>query len=58
MGRWKKDGNHSLPKKKLVQDSDGKEENRYPIPDSNKTEITMPKNPMKYTRAHWKKKSC
>jgi hypothetical protein len=25
------------PKKKLIQDSEGSEENGYPVPDSNKT---------------------
>jgi hypothetical protein len=40
MGKWKNDGNHfPLPKNKLVQDSEGNEENRYPVPDSNKTDI-------------------
>jgi hypothetical protein len=29
MGRFKKDGNHSPPENKLVQDSEGNEENRY-----------------------------
>jgi hypothetical protein len=46
MGRQKRDGNHSSPKNKLVQDSEGNE-NTYPDPDSNKT---MPKNPRKPTR--------
>jgi hypothetical protein len=36
MGRWKRDGNHSPPKNKLEQDSEGNEENGYPDPDSNK----------------------
>jgi hypothetical protein len=39
MGRWKRDGNHFLPPKKLVQDSEGKEENGYPDPNCNKTKI-------------------
>jgi hypothetical protein len=26
-----------LPKNNLIQDSEGNEENRYPVPDSNKT---------------------
>jgi gas vesicle protein len=47
MGRQKRDGNHSPPKNKLVQDSEGNEENRYPAPDSNKTKIDNPKEPNK-----------
>jgi hypothetical protein len=43
MGRWKKDGNHSPPKNKLVQDSQGNEENGYLDPDSNKTKINYTK---------------
>jgi hypothetical protein len=35
----KKDGNHSPLQKKLIKDSEGNEENRYPDPDSNKTKI-------------------
>jgi hypothetical protein len=38
-------GNHSPPKNKLVQDSEGNEENRYPDPDSNKTKINYTKEP-------------
>jgi hypothetical protein len=51
MGRWKRDGNHSLPgnhsfpKNKLVQDSEWNEENGYPNPDSNKTKINYTKEP-------------
>jgi hypothetical protein len=37
MGRRKRDGNHSFPSNKEVQDLDGNEGNRYPVPDSNKT---------------------
>jgi hypothetical protein len=33
------------PKNKLVQDSEGNEENRYPDPDSNKTKINYTKEP-------------
>jgi hypothetical protein len=36
MGRQKRDGNHSSHKNKLVQDSEGNKENRYPDTDSNK----------------------
>jgi hypothetical protein len=35
------------PKNKLVQDSEGNEENRHPVPDSNKTKIDYPKEPNK-----------
>jgi hypothetical protein len=43
MGRWKRDGNHSPPKNKLIQDSEGNEENRYSLPDSNKAKINYAK---------------
>jgi hypothetical protein len=43
MGRWKGDGNHSPLKNKLVQDSEGNEENGYLVPDSNKTKIDYPR---------------
>jgi hypothetical protein len=45
MGRWKRNGNRSPPKNKLVQDSEKNEENRYPGPDPNKTKIDYPKEP-------------
>jgi hypothetical protein len=45
MGRQKRDGNHSLPKNKLAQDSEGNEENGYPNPDSNNTKINYAKEP-------------
>jgi hypothetical protein len=38
MGRRKRDGNHS-PQNNLIQDSEGNEENRYQVLDSNKTNI-------------------
>jgi molecular chaperone DnaK (HSP70) len=41
----KRDGNHSCPKNKLVKDSEGNEENRYPDPDSNKTKMNYTKEP-------------
>jgi hypothetical protein len=41
----KRDGNHSPPQNKLIQDSEGNEENRYPDPDSNKTKINYAKGP-------------
>jgi hypothetical protein len=36
MGRQKRDGNYSPHKNKLIQDSEGNEENRYPV--------TLPQN--------------
>jgi hypothetical protein len=45
MGRWKRDGNHSPPQSKLVQDSQGNEENGYPVPDPSKIKIDYPKEP-------------
>jgi hypothetical protein len=36
MGRRRRDGNHSLQKTNLIQDSEGNEENGYPVPDPNK----------------------
>jgi hypothetical protein len=33
------------PKNKLIQDSEGNEENGYPVPDSNKTKINYVKEP-------------
>jgi hypothetical protein len=52
MGRRKRDGNHSSPKNKLGQDSEGNKENRYPDPDSNKTKINYTKEQMKPTTTH------
>jgi hypothetical protein len=46
MGRQKREGNHSSPQNKLVQNSEGNKENGYPIPDSNKTKINDTRNPM------------
>jgi hypothetical protein len=45
MGRRKRNGNHSSPKNKLVQDLEGNEENGYSVPNSNKTKIDYPKEP-------------
>jgi hypothetical protein len=45
MGRHKRDGNHSLPNNKLVHNSERNEENRYPDPDYNKTNINYAKEP-------------
>jgi hypothetical protein len=33
------------PKNTLIQDSEGNEENGYPVPNSNKTKINYPKEP-------------
>jgi hypothetical protein len=44
----KRDRNHSPPKNKLGQDSEGNEENRYPVVESNKkNKINYPKEPKK-----------
>jgi hypothetical protein len=45
LGRKKKDGNHSAPKNNLIWDSEGNEENGYPVQDSNKTKINDTKEP-------------
>jgi cell division ATPase FtsA len=39
VGRRKGTGNHSSQKNNLTKDSDGNEDNRYPVPDPNKTKI-------------------
>jgi hypothetical protein len=57
MRRWKRDGKHSPPKNKLVQDPEGNEENGYPGPDPNKTKINYPKEPNEAIRTHRKKTS-
>jgi predicted nucleotide-binding protein (sugar kinase/HSP70/actin superfamily) len=44
MGRWKGYGNHCPHKNNLIQDSEGNEENGYPDPDSNKTQINDAKD--------------
>jgi hypothetical protein len=44
MGR-KKMESHSPPKNNLIQDSEENEENGYPVPDSNKTNINYAKEP-------------
>jgi hypothetical protein len=43
MGRQKRDENISPTKNKLIKDSEGNEENGYPVPDSNKTKINYTK---------------
>jgi hypothetical protein len=45
MGRRKREGNHSLPKNKVVQDLEWNKENGYPDPDSNKAKINYTKEP-------------
>jgi hypothetical protein len=45
MKRRKREGNHPPPKNKLIQDSEGNEENGYPVLDSNKTKINYAKEP-------------
>jgi hypothetical protein len=46
MGRRKRDGNQSPLKNNLIQDSEGNEENGYPVLDSNQTKINDAKNPV------------
>jgi hypothetical protein len=48
-GRRKRDGNHSSPKNKVVQDLEQNKENGYPDPDFNKKRKTIPRNPKKNT---------
>jgi hypothetical protein len=43
VGRRKRDGNNSPPKNNLIQDSEGNEENGYPVLDANKTKINHAK---------------
>jgi hypothetical protein len=45
MGTQKKKGNQFLHSKKLVQETEGNEENRYSDPDSNKMKINYAKEP-------------
>jgi hypothetical protein len=45
MGRRKRDGNHSPPQNKVVQDLERNEENGCPDPESNKTKINYAKEP-------------
>jgi hypothetical protein len=58
MRRRKRDGNHSSPQNNLIQDSEGNEENGYPVPDPNKTKLMIPRNPVIPTKPSSKKKSC
>jgi hypothetical protein len=45
VGRRKREGNHSPPKNKVIQDLEQNEENECPDPDSNKTKINYTKEP-------------
>jgi hypothetical protein len=45
MGRRKRNGNNSPPKNNLIKDSEGSEENGYPVLDSNKIKINDTKEP-------------
>jgi hypothetical protein len=45
VGRRKRDGNHSSPQNKVVQDLEQNEENGHSDPDSNKTKISYTKEP-------------
>jgi hypothetical protein len=45
MGRRRRHGNQSRQKNNLIQDSEGNEENRYPVLDPNKTVIKDTKEP-------------
>jgi hypothetical protein len=56
--RRKRDGNHSSPKNHLIQDSEGNEENRYPVLDFNKTKINDTKEPRNAHKNTLKKESC
>jgi hypothetical protein len=52
-----RDGNYFLQKNKLIQDSEGNEENRYLVSDYNKTNIDYHKEPNTATKKPRKKKS-
>jgi hypothetical protein len=45
MGRRRRDGNHSPQKNNFIQDSEGNEENGYPVPDPNQRMINNTKEP-------------
>jgi hypothetical protein len=46
------------PQNNLIQDSEGNEENGYPVLDSNKIKINDAKEPNDATRTSSKKKIC
>jgi hypothetical protein len=52
-----KDGNHSPPKNKWVQDSEGNEANGYPDPDSNKTKINYTKEHNEVHKEHCERRN-
>jgi hypothetical protein len=54
MGRRKREENYSPPQKKVWQDLEQNEENKYPDPDSNKTKINYTKEPKKNHQSHLK----
>jgi hypothetical protein len=56
MGRRKKDGNHFPPKNKLIQEPEGNEEKRHPVPYSNKTKINYAKEPNEAQKSNLKEK--
>jgi hypothetical protein len=58
MGRIKRDGNHCPTPNNLIQDSEGNEENRYPVTDANKTKISDTKEPTFVHKISSKKKFC
>jgi chromosome segregation ATPase len=51
----KKDGNYFLPNNKLIQETQGNEENWYPDSDNNKTKINYTKEPNKAQKNTLKK---
>jgi hypothetical protein len=58
MGRQKRNEKHSSPKNILIQDSEGNEENGYPVPNSNKIKINNAKEPNNAYKNILKKKFC
>jgi hypothetical protein len=52
MGRRRRDGNHSPQKNNFIQDSEGNEENGYPVPDPNETKINNTKEPSNAHKKH------
>jgi hypothetical protein len=56
MGRQKKQGNQFPHSKKLGQEPEGNEENRYSDPDSNKMKINYAKEPYEAHKNNQKKK--
>jgi hypothetical protein len=58
MERQKKDGNNFSPQNKLVEESEGNEENGYPYQTPTKQRKSIPKTPMKPTRHHERRNSA